>query len=181
MVMYAGGSNTFNEQGPMVNPNPTDPNLQASNSNEFMLPRGEDVKPYSGLPESYRDQLLSFVMPQLQQGVQNLPGNIDKYTGEALGGYRQELDNALKEMIPKYLQNFAKRGVLSSTVASDTLGKAVSNAAVQSSTKGYQTAMEAAKWKTQIPNTLGGLLEYGRSTEDPTVMYRTMADLLASL
>ena len=43
---------------------------QPNTTNEFVFPTGEEVKPYSGLPESYRDQLLGFMMPQLQSGVQ---------------------------------------------------------------------------------------------------------------
>ena len=149
--------------------------------NEFILPKGEDLKPYSGLPESYRDQLLGFVMPQLQQSVENLPGNIDAYTQNSLGTYRQELDSYLKENIPKVIGDLAKRGILDSSMASDIISKTTSQAALGSATKGYETAQKAAELKLNIPNTLAGLLEYGRYNEDPTVMYQTMAQLLASI
>ena len=155
------------------------PNPAIQQQNTFELP--EDIYPYSGLPESYRDQLLSFVMPQLQSSVQNMPRNIDTFTNQALGSYRQELDRAMKEMIPREINQLANRGVLNSSVASDTLSQATSRAATQSATKGYETAMQGALMKNQIPNTLSGLLTYGVSNQDPTVMYRTMAQLLASL
>jgi len=151
----------------------------ADETSTFMLP--EDKYPYSGLPESYRDQLLSFVMPRLQTSVTNMPQNIDNFTNQALGTYRQELQNALKEMIPNVINNLAKRGILSSSVAENTLAQTASKAATQSATKGYETAMQAALMKNNIPNTLAGLLQYGQYSQDPSVMYRTMANILASL
>lgn len=149
-------------------------------TNEFVFPAGEEVKPYSGLPSSYRDTLLSFVMPQLQSSVENLPQNIDQYTGQALGAYRQEFNNYINDAIPKQLRNLAKRGVLNSSVAENTLSQTYSDALRKSSGMGYQTAMQAAQMKTQIPQTVGQLLTYGQYSEDPTVMYRTLASLLAA-
>jgi hypothetical protein len=148
-------------------------------ANQMIFPKGEDVKPYSGLPESYRDQLLGFAMPQLQQSVTDLPGNIDTYTQDALSNYRQQLDIAMKDMLPRQIGNLANRGILDSSVASDTLSKTVSDAARRSAGMGYQTSMEAARMKTAIPQTIGQLLQYGQSSQDPTVMYRTIAALLA--
>jgi hypothetical protein len=159
--------------------NPLDQTVPQKADQGFTLP--EDKYPYSGLPESYRDQLLSFVMPQLQNSVQNYPQNIDDYTQNALGTYRQELDRSMKDMIPQQINQLANRGVLSSTVASDTLSRTASRAITQSATKGYETAMQASMLKAGIPATLSGLLQYGQSSQDPSVMYRTMAELLASL
>lgn len=153
--------------------------LKQENQNEFMFP--SDKYPYSGLPESYRDQLLSFVMPQLRGSVENYSSNIDDFTQQALGSYRQEFDKMIKDILPREINQLANRGILSSTVASDTLGRATSEAARASATKGYETGMQAALMRANIPNTLAGLLQYGQSTQDPSVMYRTMAQLLASL
>lgn len=342
-------------------------------NNEFVIP--EDVYPYSGLPESYRDQLLSFVMPQIQANVQNAqqpisnfenqaaaaytpvntagvytpvdmgqftpvntegayqpvdrtgtyypvdtsgympvtPGeytnvdlagmnqNIDASTQAALSTYQQQLQNYLKEMIPEDIRNLANRGVLSSTVAENMLSDTAAKGARDASTKGYETliaaerqkadaarqaemqrsqmmsafsqqaamsdaaqrnefarqaamanaasqnqfsqqaalqdaanrnqfmqqaalqnatqqnemrrqaalanaanqnqfaqqaaltnaatrtqlgyntALQAANMRNQIPDTLQGLLQYGQSQQDPTVIYQTLADLLARL
>lgn len=149
-------------------------------TNEFIFPTGEEVQPYSGLPTGYRDMLLGFVMPQLQQSVTGMEGNIDDYTQNALGTYRQELDRSLKEAIPRQIGNLANRGILSSSMAENILSKTVRDAALRSSGMGYQTAMEAARMKTQIPQTIGQLLGYGTYSADPTVMYRTIAQLLAN-
>jgi len=45
---------------------------------------------------------------------------------------------------------------------------------------GYNMAMEAAKMKANIPQSIGSLLQYGQYSEDPTVMYKTLAGLLAA-
>jgi hypothetical protein len=161
-----------------VNINPTGP---PATTNEFIFPKGEDVKPYSGLPEGYRDQLLSFAMPQLQDSVQNLPQNIDDYTQNALSTYRQELDRALKEMMPAQIGKLANRGILNSSMGENILSQTYSDAARKSAGLGYNTAMEAAKMKTEIPTTVGQLLQYGQYSEDPTVMYKTLAGLLANM
>ena len=160
---------------PMAN----ETSIPLDTSNQFTLP--DDKYPYSGLPESYRDRLLGFVMPQLEQGINNQRGDIDDFTQNALGTYRQELDRSMKEMIPNQINQLANRGILSSTVASDTLSRTASKAATQSATKGYETAMQAALMKNNIPNTLAGLLQYGQSSQDPSIMYQVMAQLLASL
>jgi hypothetical protein len=155
------------------------PAQQQGTTNEFVFPTGEEVQPYSGLPPEYRDQLLGFLMPQLQQGVENYEGNIDQYTQSALGTYRQEFDRYIKDEIPKQIGNLAKRGVLNSSVAENALGRTYSDAATASSGRGYQTAMEAAKLKAQAPQTLGQLLGYGQYSADPTVMYSLLARLIA--
>jgi len=203
-------------------------------NNQFKFPMGEDVKPYSGLPESYRDQLLAMIMPHLQQGMGDLPGNIDAFqqqaagaytpidlqgiygnidesTQNALSSYQQQLQGYLKDMIPKDINQLANRGILSSSVAENMLSNTAARGARDASSRGYETLMNAAQqkanlggqaamqnaatqnqqryntamqtalMKNNIPNTLGGLLQYGQSSQDPTVMYRTMAELLASL
>ena len=146
--------------------------------NEFIFPKGEEVKPYSGLPESYRDTLLGFVMPQLQSSVGNMEGNIDDYTQNALGTYRQEFDNYIKGAIPAQIRDLAKRGVLDSSVAENTLSQTYSDALRRSSGMGYNTAMEAAKMKADIPQNIGQLLNFGQYSEDPTQMYNILASLI---
>jgi len=188
--------------------------------------------------------------------LQGAYGQIDESTQQALGGFRQQLQNYLKEMIPRDINQLANRGVLSSTVAENMLSDTAAKGARDASTRGYETlmaaagqkaalggqaaltesqmrsnfaqqaamanaqsqnqfsqqaalqnaqiqnqqaqqaamqnattqnqqryntAMQSALMRNNIPNTLAGLLQYGQSSQDPTVMYRTMAELLASL
>jgi len=134
----------------------------AAPNDPFIIPRGEDVKPYAGLPEGYRDQLLSFVMPQVQTTIGDM------------GGYGNEFNRFLKEEMPKYIGNLANRGILSSSVAENTLSQALSGGAERAAAFRNQQAQ-------QNLTTLTGLINSTRYQEDPTVLYRTMADLLARI
>ncbi len=164
---------------------------------------------YSGLPAEYQTQLLAAIMPQLAGAVSNMPGEIDKYTQEAFGKYQQMLNKALKGAIPLGINNLANRGILSSTAGEQILADINKTALMDTATRGYDTAMQAALLKAQIPTMLGQLAELGKTqtgasastgrssgtstgtstgassssgySEDPTVMYRTLADLLRSL
>jgi hypothetical protein len=171
------------------------PNTSSSQEPFFNIPT--DIMPtsrsgsssYSGLPSSYQNQLLSGLMPQLQSAITNMPGNIDQYTNEALGGYQQMMQNALRKNIPAALGGLANRGILSSTEGNKVLSDVISNAATDASTKGYNAAMQAALLKAGMPATLAQIATLGNSSqnqsssysEDPTVMYKTMASLIQSM
>jgi hypothetical protein len=149
----------------------------------FNLPL--DIMPtsYSGLPQTYQDQLLASLMPQLNSAVTNMPGNIDKYTNEALGSYQQMMQNALRQNIPEALRGLANRGILNSTEGQNVLGNVMSTAATDASTKGYTTAMQAALLKANMPTILAQIADLGKSStsQDPTQMYKTMADLIKAM
>ena len=156
-----------------------------------------DIKPYSertessyaGLPGGYGQSLLQPLIPQLRTSIANLPSNIDRYTGQALGGYRQMMQDALRRNIPVAIGNLANRGIISSTEGQRVLSDVYSSAAIDAANKGYQTAMQAALLKANIPSVLGQIGELGRVTtgagmtyqEDPTRMYSIAADLIRSM
>ena len=156
-----------------------------------------DIKPYTertessyaGLPEGYGQSLLQSLMPQLQTSIADMPGNIDRYTGQALGGYQQMMQDALRRNIPVAIGNLANRGIISSTEGQRVLSDVYSSAAIDAANKGYQTAMQAALLKANIPSVLGQIGELGRVTtgagmtyqEDPTRMYSIIADLIRSM
>jgi len=156
-----------------------------------------DIKPhtehtessYAGLPGGYGQSLLQSLMPQLQTSIADMPGNIDRYTGQALGGYRQMMQDALRRNIPSAIGNLANRGIISSTEGQRVLSDVYSSAAIDAANKGYQTAMQAALLKANIPSVLGQIGELGRVTtgagrtyqEDPTRMYSIAADLIRSM
>ena len=172
-----------------------DPNAATATSPTFNFPM--DIMPtstsasssYSGLPASYQESLLSSLMPQLQSSITNMPGNIDQYTNEALGSYNQIMNNAIKTNIPKALAGLSNRGILNSTEGQGVLSNVYSQAAMDASNKGYTTAMQAALLKANMPSILAQIADLGKSTgtssigyaADPTVMYRTMADLIKSM
>ena len=156
-----------------------------------------DIKPYTehtessyaGLPGGYGQSLLQSLMPQLQTSIADMPGNIDRYTGQALGGYQQMMQDALRRNIPVAIGNLANRGIISSTEGQRVLSDVYSSAAIDAANKGYQTAMQAALLKANIPSVLAQIGELGRVTtgtgrtyqEDPTRMYSIAADLIRSM
>jgi len=165
------------------------------------FPKGEDVYPwsksttkstsYSGLSGGYSDQLMEMLYPLLQPAIENYIPNIDKYTSEAFGMYNQSMNNMLTEMLPDILGEYGNKGVLSSTVMSDALSDTSTNLARTALEKQYDTAMQAALLKTQLPTMLGQLMNLGKVStseggttsysEDQTQMYQIIAQMLSTL
>lgn len=141
---------------------------------------------YSGLPSSYQTQLLSTLMPQLSGALANMTGNIDDYTNQALSSYNTSMNNTLRTDIPAAIAKLANRGIINSTEGQKVLSDVYGKAATDASTKGYQTAMQAALLKANLPSILASLFELGKSSssasssyqEDPTEMYKIMANML---
>ena len=145
---------------------------------------------YTGMPGGFSQDILKALMPQLQSGIANMSGNIDTYTDQALGSYKQQMINAIRENIGPALDEMAKRGIINSTEGQKILANVYAKAATDASTKGYETAMQAALKKADIPTTLSTIAEQlGKSSasnsysysEDPTVMYQTLVDLIKAM
>ena len=152
---------------------------------------------YSGLPADWQQYLLQYLMPQLKSSITDMEGNIDKYTGEALGSYQQMMQDALRTNIPTAIGGLANRGILSSTEGNKILSDVYSNAATDASTKGYTTAMQAALLKASMPSVLSQIGELGKTSygtsagttssssssyqADPTAMYQIMADMIKAM
>ncbi len=168
---------------PISNPNGIDIPL------DIMPTSTSNSSSYSGLPAEWQSKLLTSLMPQLQSSITDMPGNIDKYTGEALGSYQQMMQNALRKNIPDAIAGLANRGILSSTEGNKILSEVMSNAATDASTKGYTTAMQSALLKAGMPSILAQIADLGKSTssasssysEDPTQMYKTLASVIQSM
>ena len=148
-----------------------------------------DVFPYStsyaGLPEDFRTGFLSTLMPQLKSSIEGMPGNIDKYTQNALNAYKGMTGTAMKEAMPGLLNQLAGRNVLDSTVTSDAIGKTMRDIIGGYGAKGYETAMEGARMKAGMPQVLGNLAQLGQYSggfqADPLAPYNTMANLIRGL
>jgi hypothetical protein len=129
----------------------------------------QNAQNYSGLPQNYQDALLKSIIPQLSSATANMEGNYDNYTNQALGSYNQMLNNALRTNIPKVLGALANRGILNSTEGQNILGKVISDSAIDSSNKGYSTAMQAALLKANIPTILAQLADLGKTSYGTSV------------
>lgn len=156
-----------------------------------------DNQSYTGLPSSYQSSLLEALMPALNSSTSNMEGNINTYTNQAQQSYKSLLDNAMKERIPKTISELANRGIIDSTAGSDILSTVISEAAKDATQKQYQTAMQAALLKANMPSVLSQIAELGKSStsqgntintgtslsysQDPTQMYQIMANMIMSM
>ena len=174
------------------------------------FPTGEELFPWSstessssssawsksGLTGDYADQLMDMLFPYLEDTITNYIPYIDEYTQHAFDMYGSSMNTTLTEMLPDILAEYGNKGVLSSTVMSDALGKTQTELARDMLTKQYETAMNAAIMKAiNYPALLGSLMEYGKVSEmestsgssttsyqeDPTAMYAIIAELLKGL
>lgn len=154
---------------------------ESGGGDDFTLPDPERVKPSSGaLPEEYRKMLLDVLIPQLTGSIGNLRGDADEYMNQAGNMYSNIFNKSLKQGMPDVIANLANRGVLDSSVASDTISKYASQIAAEQAGKGYETAAQSALMKFGIPQMLGQIGGLGQYSEDPTTLYRTLADLFAA-
>jgi hypothetical protein len=104
-------------------------------------------------------------MPTLNQSVSGMVGNADTYANQANSQYAYQMNQVLQPAIRKAINDLAKRGVLSSTVASDSVGNVASEAMKDAGTKGYETAMQAALMKFSIPQVLSQIADLGKFSE----------------
>jgi hypothetical protein len=147
---------------------------------------------YAGLPGGYGQDLLKSLMPQLNSAITNMPGNIDAYTQQALSQYLTGMDNALRINVPKAVNNMANRGIMSSTAGNEVMSNVLSSAQRDASTKGYETAMQAALLKANMPTVLAQIAELGKiqtqgntstststgTTTDPTKLVQMYLNML---
>jgi len=192
---FGGGTGVNTNPGGGVAPGGGTNTGATTGVNGFDIPT--DIKPwsttinqsYNGIGSEYSNALMSALMPNLIDQIKNRNQYIDQYTGEALGTYQQQLMNYLKQNIPAAISQLANRGIISSTEGNKILANVMSTAARDASTKGYETAMQAAMKKAETPFLLGNLAHLGQFTnstgvsyqEDPTVMYRTIAELIKNM
>ena len=120
---------------------------------------------YSGLDPAIQAALMKVVTPQLTGAVKNMSGNYDAYTNQALDSYQNMLQNALRQQIPTTLAGLTNRGILSSAAGNKVLSDVMSNAAISASDKGYQTAMQQALLKANMPAVLAQIAQLGQFTK----------------
>lgn len=155
-------------------------------SSNFMLPSGSEVFPFSqtyqGIGQDWQKKLMSSVMPQLTDSVNNMSGNIDSYLDNSMKAYGQQLQDTLKTNIPKTVTNLANRGVLDSSTASNAISRTQQSAYKNYADQGYQAALQAALLKLKMPEVLtniAGLGQYAtKYDEDKTALYQTLAQML---
>ena len=110
-----------------------------------------------------------------QTTAQQMPGTIQGY-------YNNMLRTALgPEGFEGTIQDLAKRGVLSSTVASDAMANTAWESSKAIAQKGYESQIAGQQALMKMPSYWTDALEMGQVTLDPSEPYDIMVDLLSSL
>jgi len=117
---------------------------------------------YGGLPEDQRNQLLSAILPQLISQINNMPGNIDDYTQNALNQYRQLALKDLPGELTSTLNNLVSRNMLNSSVAGEAISDVTGEVMSRYTPMAYNAAMTGAGMKAAMPGILGQLANLGR-------------------
>lgn len=149
----------------------------------YTIPKDAYPKSYSGILKELQQAISGALIPELQASITGLANRPRQYTEEAKKLYQSIIGTALKDQIPGVINNLANRGVLSSSVASDTLSDVAAQIALNSGTKGYEAAMQEAVMGLQVPQILGQLAGTTQYSEyaDPSARERLMVTLLQNL
>lgn len=127
-------------------------------------------------------------IPFLQQLSNKIGTFIDAMpTSEQLASQVQgQFSNLMKNALsPRALQGtmntLARRGILNSKIASDTLSDTASNITQTLGESGYQSVLDAMKAQYALPQVLGDLARTGYTSrsEDPLGPYRLMLQMLS--
>lgn len=141
----------------------------------------------SGLDPDLIKKMTEMVYPQLEQSLTGYSATIDDLMQQALGIYNTQLDRALKTAIPRAVNILSERGILHGTEAQKILAQIAKEAAMESATKGYETALQAATRKLAMPEMLRSILggttvsEATSITTDESAPYKIMAGLIQGL
>ena len=152
---------------------------------DFPLGLGPESSSRTGMGGGYQQMLSKTMVPYIEDMVKNRNQYIDQYTQEGMGLYQQQMQNLLSGMIPSTIQNLAKRGIIDSSAGENVLEDVQSKALRGATEKGYQTAVQAAMMKAQIPDIFGQLMSLGKTTtqssSDPTPMYHEIGTMLRAM
>ena len=138
----------------------------------------ENAGPRSGLPEKYQTQLLDSVIPKLTSAVDNYRNDINASTEKAGKLYQGIADQTLKKNLQTTLNDLAKKNVLTSSVASDALAKAGTDAALTSAMQAYQQGIDTANLQANIPTILTNIASLGSSSTNDLAAYELLSNML---
>jgi len=133
----------------------------------------------TGLGQTYIDQIMKAVVPQLVGSVESREQDITSLTGQAVGLSRSVSQDLLKDVLQNYTTDLENRGILNSTVAGETLGGATGEVLKNISNQVFQAGMTGAQLQLGTPDLLGGLAQLGQVSEskDPSVPQKILASI----
>jgi len=175
---WPGGAPTGNAPpgSPFVNTLPggadADNPPQIYNPNNFPTSR-------QGLDQTYINDLMSVLMPELKGSIGNYRDDVDTLTGQAVGLARNTTQDMMKEMMQSLTSNMNVTGMTDSTVMSDAMGTASSGILSNLSNQVLEAGMEGAKLNLGMPSMLGQLAGLGQTStsQDPSIPDRILASI----
>ena len=121
---------------------------------------------YSGLGASFIRQLMEPLMPALTDSINNMDSNIDKWTNLAQSRARNFGNSFVEDNMAGVLDELAAKGTLQSP---DLGGKVIQglmdSARKQSQDQVYNSGMNAAEMRYNLPSMYGNLANLGRYSE----------------
>jgi hypothetical protein len=131
----------------------------------------------SGLPEKYQLQILESLIPKLLESVEGYEGNVDKSTQAAQELFESQSRRGMKQDLQGILNSLAGRNMLDSSVASDTIAKGMGDIVQTGAQKGYESQMNNAALKAQLPAMLANIAQLGQSStsSDPLEPYKLLS------
>jgi hypothetical protein len=138
---------------------------------DFNIPT--DIFARSGLPENYRQGLLSSIMPKLNQAVTDFPGIVPQYIEPQTRRFQDVTAEAGKGL----LDQLATRNMLGSSFANDAVTNLMKELNQQRFGNLADLSLQA---KTAYPSFLGSLAGLGQATEQPLEPYQAMLNFLST-
>ena len=137
---------------------------------------------YSGIGADNQSELMGAVLPQLTNSMTNYRSDIDKSTKAAQEGFTSMNKQAMTSGLQSILNNLASRGMLNSSVASDTISKGMTDITNTNSDKYFQAAMQNAVMKAEEPTMLAKIASLGSYSQssNPLEPYELMANFFKS-
>jgi hypothetical protein len=131
----------------------------------------------SGLPKQYQEQILEKLIPKLLKSVEGYEGNIDKSTQAAQELFETQSRRGMKDQLQGILNSLAGRNILNSSVASDAISKGMGDIVQTGAQKGYESQMNDAALKAQLPALLANIAQLGQSStsSDPLEPYKLLS------
>ena len=133
----------------------------------------------TGLPKDYLNQFLGSLMPQFKNSMDNLDSNITGYFNKAKQANADQTQDLLHSVLQTSLNSLASRGMTNSKVASTAIGNATGDVMKNVLNQNLQLGVAEAKARTQLPSSLGQLMQYGQvsTASDPGGPFRDLLSL----
>lgn len=112
---------------------------------------------YSGLGDDASNTILGATLPGLTETAGNLSTLPQTYSDAALNQYKTQSRDDIEAAIPAVLESMNSKGMVNSSVASDTLSNTLSEIVKSYSEKGYDSVMDSAEMAMEIPEILSGI------------------------